>query len=93
MKVVRSALRTGRLYPSENIPGTHFCKSLGQPQSHSAVGKIMEMKNSSDTIGNWNRDLPACTAVPQATAPPRALHLYCRTAKKPFWFVAIFQKI
>ena len=25
MKVVRlSALRTGRLYPTENIPGTHF---------------------------------------------------------------------
>jgi hypothetical protein len=26
MKVVRlSAIRTGRLYPPENIPGTHFC--------------------------------------------------------------------
>ena len=26
MKVVRlSALRTGRLYPPGNIPGTHFC--------------------------------------------------------------------
>ena len=26
MKVVRlSALRTGSLYPPENIPGTHFC--------------------------------------------------------------------
>jgi len=26
MKVVRlSALRTGRLYPPQNIPGTHFC--------------------------------------------------------------------
>ena len=26
MKVVRlSALRTGRLYPQGNIPGTHFC--------------------------------------------------------------------
>jgi len=26
MKVVRlSALRTGRLYPLGNIPGTHFC--------------------------------------------------------------------
>jgi hypothetical protein len=26
MKVVRlSALRTGRLYPPRNIPGTHFC--------------------------------------------------------------------
>ena len=25
MKVVRSALRTGRLYSPENTPGTHFC--------------------------------------------------------------------
>jgi hypothetical protein len=25
MKVVRSALRIGRLYPPGNIPGTHFC--------------------------------------------------------------------
>jgi hypothetical protein len=32
----------------------------------------MSMKNSSDTIGNRTRDLPACSAVPQTTAPPRA---------------------
>jgi len=30
------------------------------------------MKYSKDTIGNRNRDLPACKAVPQQTAPPRA---------------------
>ena len=30
------------------------------------------MKNSCDTIGNPTRDLPACSAVPQPTAPPRA---------------------
>ena len=29
------------------------------------------MKNSNDTIGNRIRDLPACSAVPQPTAPPR----------------------
>jgi hypothetical protein len=34
--------------------------------------RIMSMKNSIDTIGNWTRDLPACSAVPQPTAPPRA---------------------
>jgi hypothetical protein len=28
------------------------------------------MKSSSDTIGNGTRDLPACSAVPQPTAPP-----------------------
>jgi len=32
----------------------------------------MSMKNSSDTNGNQNRDLPACSAVSQPTAPPRA---------------------
>ena len=30
------------------------------------------MKNSND-IGNRTRDLPACSAVPQPTAPPCAL--------------------
>jgi hypothetical protein len=32
----------------------------------------MSMKNSNDTIGNGNHDLPACSAVPQPTAPSRA---------------------
>jgi hypothetical protein len=32
----------------------------------------MSMKNSYYTIGNRTRDLPACSAVPQSTAPPRA---------------------
>jgi len=31
----------------------------------------MLRKNSDDTIGNRGRDLPACNAVPQPTAPPR----------------------
>ena len=30
------------------------------------------MKNSNDTIGNRTRDIPACGAVPQPTAPTRA---------------------
>ena len=33
---------------------------------------FMSMKNSSDAIGNRNRDLPACSVVPQPTAPPGA---------------------
>jgi hypothetical protein len=71
MKVVRlSALRTGRLYPPENIPGTHFCERLSQPQGHSVAGGIMSMKNSSDTTGNRTRDLPICNAVALPTAPP-----------------------
>jgi hypothetical protein len=31
----------------------------------------MSMKNSNETIGNQARDLPACSAVPQPTAPQR----------------------
>jgi hypothetical protein len=73
MKVVRlSALRTGRLYPPGNIPGTHFCSRLSRPQGHSATERIMSMKNFNDTIGNRTRELPACSAVPEPTAPPRA---------------------
>ena len=30
------------------------------------------MNNSSDTIGNRTRNLPACSAVPEPTAPPGA---------------------
>ena len=58
--------------PPGNIPGTHFCQRLKQPQGHSAAGRIMSMKNSNDTNGNWTRDLPTCSAVPQPTALPRA---------------------
>jgi len=58
--------------PPGNISGTHFCWRLSRPQGHSAAWRIMSMKNSSDTIGNWTRDLPNCSAVPQPSAPPRA---------------------
>jgi hypothetical protein len=34
----------------------------------------MSMKNPNDTIGNRNRALPVCTAVPQPTAPPLPRH-------------------
>ena len=73
MRVVRlSALRTGRLYPTGNTPGTHICKRLSRTNGHSAAGRIMSMKNSNETIGDRTRDLPACSAVPQPTVSPRA---------------------
>jgi hypothetical protein len=55
------------LLPPGNIPGTHFCQRLSQPQGHGAAGRIMSIKNS-----NLTRDLPTCNAVPQQTALPRA---------------------
>ena len=36
---------------------------------------LSEGKHSNDTIGNRTRDLPACSAVPQPTAPARAFIL------------------
>jgi hypothetical protein len=46
------------------------------------------MKISSDTIGNRTRDLPACTAVPQPTAPPRTPDL-CAATWNPYWEASI----
>jgi len=57
--------------PPGNIPGTHFCYRLSQPQGHSAAERIMSIEKSSDTIGNRTRDLLTCSAVPKPTAPPR----------------------
>ena len=37
------------------------------------LGRIVSVKNSSDTIGSRTNDLPACSTVPQPTAPPRAI--------------------
>jgi hypothetical protein len=34
----------------------------------------LSMKNSNDTIRNRNHNLPACSTVPQPTAPPCAPH-------------------
>jgi hypothetical protein len=35
----------------------------------------MSMKIPNDTTGNRTRDLPACSAVPQPTAPPCVPHV------------------
>ena len=71
----RRLLCTGCLYPpspKEILLVLISVKNLSQPQSHSAAGRIMSMKNSNDTIGYRTRGLPACSTVPEPTAPPRA---------------------
>jgi len=45
-KVVRSAVRTGRLYPQGDIPCTHFYYQLSRPQDHSPAGRIKYFKNT-----------------------------------------------
>ena len=53
LKVVRlSSLRTDRLYPPGNIPGTHFRWRLSRPEVHSAARRITSIKHSNDIIGN-----------------------------------------
>ena len=49
-----------------------FLLGVESPHGHSAAGRIMSMKNTNDSIGNQTRNLPACSAVPQPTEPPRA---------------------
>jgi len=38
--------------PPGNAPGTHFCLKLSRPQGPSAIGRILSMKNSSDS--SWD---------------------------------------
>jgi hypothetical protein len=45
---------------------------MSRPQDHSATGRIMSMKISNHSIGNWTCDPPACSAVPDPNVPPRA---------------------
>ena len=53
MKVVSlSALSTGRFYPTGNIPGTHFCYRLSQPQGHSSAGRIVLKKNKKVSVSS-----------------------------------------
>jgi len=41
-----------------------YVRSWVKPWGHLAAGRIMSMKNSSETIGNRTRDLVVCSAVP-----------------------------
>jgi hypothetical protein len=56
------------VFTPRKIPGPYFCYGLSLPQGHSATERVKSLKNSSDPIGNRNRNLPACSAVPQPTA-------------------------
>jgi len=49
--------------PPGNVPGTHFCNRLSRLQGHSAIGRIISMKNSNDTIWNRTGDLPICSTA------------------------------
>jgi hypothetical protein len=45
-----SAVCTSCLYPPDNIPGTHFCYRLSQPQGHSAA-RFTSLNNPTTSLG------------------------------------------
>jgi hypothetical protein len=51
--------------PPGNAPGTHFCLRLSRPQGRSAIGRIMSMKNSYDTICMTGYNLKFLTFISQ----------------------------
>ena len=62
-----SAVHTGLLRLPRNISVTGWVEPSSATVS---AGRIISTINSSDTIGNRTRDLPAYSAAPQATALP-----------------------
>jgi hypothetical protein len=70
MKVLRFSAYSPAAFTPGNIDGTYFRYRLSQPKGHSAAGRIMAIKNYNVTVGNWNRELPTCSSVPQPTVLP-----------------------
>jgi hypothetical protein len=71
MRVTRlSALRTGRLSPQVDTPGTNFYQLLFGPQGHSVAGRNNLIKNSNDLTENRTP-----VAVIQSCTPPHTPQL------------------
>ena len=72
MKVVRlSVLRTGRLYSQEIFPVLISVRDWFNSRAIVRPEGLCQWKIPMIPPGNRTRHLPACSAVPQPTAPPR----------------------
>jgi hypothetical protein len=81
VKVVSPTHRPPLTPSPRNYSWYSFLLEPESTPSHSEAGNIRSMKNSSDTIGNWTRDFPACGTVPQPTAPPRLWEGECEISR------------
>jgi hypothetical protein len=82
MKVARfSALRTGRLYPPENIPGTHFFRGWVYPRAIVRPGGLCQWKNPV-TPSVSNPRPSGLERSASTTAPPRAPTRKAKNANK-----------
>jgi hypothetical protein len=70
------ALEGGQFFSPKHLPPLPWYSFLLEADftsSHGTAGRIKSMKNTNNTIGNRNLTLPACSAVPQPTAPLREI--------------------
>ena len=71
MKMVKlSALRTGRFNRYEICLVLISVRGWVNPQGHSASGRTVSIKSSTETVRNRTLDLQDCNVVPHPTAPP-----------------------
>jgi hypothetical protein len=60
-----SALRAGRDLLPMNIPSTHFCQKLSQPQGLVRLEGLGKQKKRNDLIETRTSGIPACSIAPE----------------------------